>query len=207
MSWRFQYEGTIHTLLDGVVLEKQAFNQLALPFCQFLQSFKNDGFLKSEVDLVHGDFLWKKYVNALDAGPSGLLQANMQALVNKFDLSAKKAGLEIDLLSFAPTFDRAIATPLRFARTPGKSVVSKSIARNVLRSTVSLGSGIGKALYATPLTAINLPAKDETQAIKMVPIIMNLLDKNNIDTNGFRASVPTIMRERVQSVFGIFICF
>jgi hypothetical protein len=49
-------------------------------------------------------------MTALDGGPSGLLQANMQSLVNAWDTISKKLQREIDLLAFVPTWDRAIGS-------------------------------------------------------------------------------------------------
>lgn len=47
-------------------------------------------------------------MTALDGGPTGLLQANMQALVNSWDTISKRTAREIDLLAFVPSWDRAI---------------------------------------------------------------------------------------------------
>ena len=58
-------------------------------------------------------FPWTLNMTALDGGPTGLLQANMQALVNSWDTISKRTAREIDLLAFVPSWDRAIGRKRR----------------------------------------------------------------------------------------------
>jgi uncharacterized protein involved in tellurium resistance len=77
--------------------------------------------LKSEADEMMSDIPWKRYIAALDASNTGLLNANMQPLVIEIDSSCKLAGYEIDLVAFVPSWDRAI----------GKLVIEKPLQKDI----------------------------------------------------------------------------
>jgi hypothetical protein len=116
----------------------------------------------------------------------------MQAIVYEIDTESKKAGYEIDLIGFAPTFDRAIATPRRFLRTPGKSIVGRSCARNVLK-TSSQGSGINKGMLATPFSAVSIVGSPVPKCEKTTHQMLLELFPNKI-TN--RDQLPEIIQTR-----------
>lgn len=58
-------------------------------------------------DDVNTYFPWACHMSALDGSLTGLLHANLQALIMQYDKGAKLKQQEIDILAFAPTADRA----------------------------------------------------------------------------------------------------
>jgi hypothetical protein len=145
------------------------------------------------------EFPWKRYISALDHGTTGLLQANMQTLVNQFDIWAKQSSIEIDLLGFVPTWNRATATPMHFARTPGKSTVSKSCARNVLRTSLSQGSGIHKAMISTPWSASGLLCSKNLadSNLSLIESLNKLIGVKNAQRETFKQSLSRDIESRL----------
>ena len=107
---------------------------------------------------------------------------------------------------------------MRFMRTPGKSIVSKSSARNVLRSFKSQGSGMNviskcyvilmdqKSMAATPWSAAGLcgmkplvssPINIDT----LLTSISKLLISCNPET--IISSMSIVRKERIRSLLGI----
>lgn len=99
------------------------------------------GFLKCDDDLIIPGHPWKKHIGAFESTTAGFLHENIQQLTAFIDSSNKKDQVELDFVGFVPTWDKAIATPKRFTKTPGKSIFMKSVARPLSRIT-SHGSGI-----------------------------------------------------------------
>jgi hypothetical protein len=153
VCWKVQITQISDVCSHWIQVQHQ-YHQVLDKFRDFLEKLKSKGFLISEEDAVC-QYPWRLYKNAFDDSQAGLLQMNMQSLVHEIDKESKKAGLEIDLIAFAPTWNRAIATPRRFLRTPGKSIVSRSCSRNVLKSS-SQSSSINTAMLATPFSAIGM---------------------------------------------------
>ena len=151
---------------------------------------------------------WKHYIGAFDLSPMGLFRVNLQSLLLKFDCSAKD--LEVDLLGFVPSWDRTIgkeikvliilATPLVFKRTPGRSV-SRSALRNVLRTSISVGSGLGTNFTKTPLTLKEKELKPSLSShANLEPVISKLLQFHETNSNEFLDSVPPEISFRVANI-------
>lgn len=102
---------------------------------------KLHGFLKCEDDEIIPGHPWKLHRGAFDGTNAGFLHVNIQQLTGHIDSCNKTDQVELDFVAFVPTWDKSIATPKRFARTPGKSIFMKSISRPLARIT-SHGSGI-----------------------------------------------------------------
>jgi hypothetical protein len=167
-------------------------HQLVLDkFKDYLEKLKSRGFLISEEDTVC-HYPWRIYKNAFEDGQGGLLQMNMQSLVYEIDKESKKLGLEIDLIAFAPTWDRAIATPRRFLRTPGKSIVSRSCTRNVLKNSCH-SSSMNKSFLATPFSAVGMVGSRVPFAEKSTHQMLVELFPNRI-TN--RDHLPEMIQNR-----------
>jgi hypothetical protein len=169
LSHWFRVEG-IHTQ----VLDK---------FKDYLDKIKSKGFLVSEEDCVC-EYPWRIYRNALDDSQNGLLQVNMQSIIYEIDKESKSFGLEIDLIGFAPTWDRAIATPRRFLRTPGKSIVSRSCSKKVLKSS-SQGSSINQPMLFTPFSATSIvgartPAIEKSTHQMLVDMFKNPINRDQL---------------------------
>ncbi|KAJ3371049.1 Retinoblastoma-like protein 1 [Kappamyces sp. JEL0680] len=198
--WTYQYTSIMQAFCHWFQLDPSFHYQNVLPFNSLLQATKHRGLLKSEMDEQNGDFPWKLYRQALDHSATGLLQTNMQNLVSQFDTWAKKSCVEIDLLGFVPTWDRSMATPVHFARTPGKSVVSKSCARNVLRTSVSQGSGIHKAMTATPWSASGMVGSKSLSycTLSLSEALAKLVEGKNPQRDAFKASLSREIHSRVR---------
>lgn len=98
-------------MIQWFELDQSQHTDLLNGFINFLQTFQTNGFLQSEVNEVMPSIPWKFYKSALDVGSAGLLQFNMQTLVMDIDKSSKARGIELDLIAFVPTYNRALGIP------------------------------------------------------------------------------------------------
>lgn len=201
LTWRADMEKWLNLLSSWAGLDLTAARLFIERFKQFLHNFQLDGMLKNEGQgHCKYQFIIPQYFSALDGGPNGLLQANLQSLVHKYDKT--KHNLEFDLLNFCPTWDRAVATPLLFKRTPMRSVASKNSVRNLFGG--SSGSGLGKKMAATPLTLNGANMQPKLQNLScLVESFEMLLDFQDFATNKIHETIPEEMRERVKAAVGI----
>ncbi|KAI8894715.1 hypothetical protein BC833DRAFT_623706 [Globomyces pollinis-pini] len=148
--WKTELELFLHHLPTWICVNVERFYALRNPFLLFVDHFKHSGFLISEPPTTVYPFPWKINNGALDGDVKGLLHTNMQKLNTEIDKHFRKLQCDIDIVAFVPSWDRCIATPRKYIRTPCKSIASRSTVRNLFK--IQQGCKKYPSMVATPLS-------------------------------------------------------
>ena len=182
----------------SIFLLESSINQ----FLGKLQTMKLRALFSFRGDEIIPGCPWKLHIGAFDGTADGFLRTNMQKMTLEIDSHNKRDRAELDFLAFVPTWDKAIATPKHFSKTPGKSIFMKSVVRPMCRLS-SYGSGINRAMQATPFTAKELlgPSErlSETSTVRKDIIdVVHRLFENYIPPND--TNMPEIVSTRAKGI-------
>ncbi|KAJ3273829.1 Retinoblastoma- protein 1 [Terramyces sp. JEL0728] len=165
----------------------------------FLQYLKANGLLLCTEEVLEPGSFWRIYKMSFDGGPQGLLQVNLQNIMSRLDKEFKPRLYQLDFIAFVPTWDRTIAAPKRFLRTPAQSTSKRSTMRNLCR-VASVSSGLDNKMTVTPLSAmgqvgVKTGIKDDIRTI-----LYQKFARIDIHSPQFTEQMPVYIQERATKI-------
>ncbi|KAJ3321702.1 hypothetical protein HDV06_003995 [Boothiomyces sp. JEL0866] len=165
----------------------------------FLQYLKANSLLLCTEEVLEPGSFWRIYKMAFDGGPQGLLQVNLQNIMSRLDKELKPRMYQLDFIAFVPTWDRTVAAPKKFLRTPAQSTSKRSTMRNLCR-VASVSSGLDNKMTVTPLSAMGQVGIKSEKKDDIKVLLQQKFARIDIHSTQFMEQMPVYIQERASKI-------